>query len=47
LKILADGNNGKAEFVQTYSSSIVKDRGKKTLKLMKVGDKWKIYSEIM
>lgn len=47
LKISADGNNAKAVFTQTYSSSILKDKGKKTLELKKVGDEWKIYREYM
>lgn len=47
LKISADGNNAKAVFTQTYSSSILKDTGKKTLELKKVGNEWKIYREYM
>ncbi|MFA5321690.1 MAG: hypothetical protein WC373_03380, partial [Smithella sp.] len=47
LKISADGGSGRAEFVQTYMSSILEDKGKKTLKLKKIGDEWKIYREIM
>ncbi len=47
LKISADGNNAKAVFTQTYSSSILKDKGKKTLELKKMGNEWKIYREYM
>lgn len=47
LKISANGDSGTVEFVQTYVSSILKDKGNKTLKLKKVGNEWKIYGEIM
>jgi len=47
LKISMDGDNAKAVFTQTYSSSILKDKGKKTLELKKVGNEWKIVKEIM
>jgi hypothetical protein len=47
LKISTDGDNAKAVFTQTYSSSTLKDKGKKTLELKKVGKEWKIYKEIM
>lgn len=47
LKIQVDGNNAQAVFVQTYNSSILKDKGQKTLKLKKSGDTWKIYREMM
>ncbi|KQC09652.1 MAG: hypothetical protein APR62_13900 [Smithella sp. SDB] len=47
LQISADENNAIAKFTQTYSSSILKDKGTKTLELKKIGNKWKIYREIM
>ena len=47
LKIMVDGNNAQAVFIQTYTSSILKDEGQKTLKLKKAGDTWKIYREVM
>ena len=47
LQISADANTATAVFTQNYSSSILKDSGKKTLKLKKVNDQWKIYKEIM
>ena len=36
-----------ALFTQTYSSSILKDSGEKTLKLIKINNEWKIYEEVM
>ena len=45
LQISADGNNATAVFTQNYSSSTSKDSGKKTLKLRKINDEWKIYKE--
>jgi hypothetical protein len=36
-----------AVFTQSYSSSILTDKGKKTLELKKINDEWKIYREIM
>jgi len=45
LKITSDGKTAKAEFIQHYRSSILKDKGKKTLLLRKSGKDWKIYSE--
>jgi outer membrane beta-barrel protein len=36
-----------ALFTQTYSSSILKDSGEKTLKLIKINKEWKIYDEMM
>ncbi|KUG22177.1 hypothetical protein ASZ90_008042 [hydrocarbon metagenome] len=36
-----------ARFTQTYSSSILKDKGTKTLELKKIKNEWKIYREIM
>jgi hypothetical protein len=47
LKISIDGDNATAVFTQTYSSSVLKDRGKKTLELKKSGSEWKIFREIM
>ena len=47
LKITADGDHAEAVFIQTYSSSLLNDKGKKTLKLKKSGNEWKIYQEIM
>jgi ketosteroid isomerase-like protein len=47
LQISADGNFATAVFTQSYSSSILKDSGEKTLELRKINDKWKIYREIM
>jgi hypothetical protein len=34
-------------FTQSYSSSILKDKGEKILELRKTSDEWKIYKEIM
>jgi ketosteroid isomerase-like protein len=45
LKITTDGKTAKAEFIQHYRSSVLKDKGKKTLLLRKSGNDWKIYSE--
>jgi hypothetical protein len=42
-----DENKATAVFTQSYSSSILKDKGKKTLELKKINDEWKIYSEVM
>jgi hypothetical protein len=47
LQISEKGNSATAVFTQSYSSSILKDKGKKTLDLKKVGNEWKIYREIM
>ena len=47
LQISAEGNSATAIFTQSYSSSILKDKGKKTLELRKINDEWKIYKEIM
>jgi ketosteroid isomerase-like protein len=47
LQISAEGNSATAVFTQSYSSSILKDKGKKTLELRKINDEWKIYKEIM
>jgi hypothetical protein len=47
LEISADENKATAVFTQSYSSSILKDKGKKTLEMRKTGNHWKIYKEIM
>jgi len=47
LKISANGENATATFIQHYSSSVLKSKGKKTLNLKKTGHEWKIYREIM
>ena len=47
LKISVDGDTAKAVFTQSYSSSLLKDTGVKTLELKKIGDDWKIFREIM
>jgi len=46
LKISTEGDSAKVEFIQHYSSSVLKDKGKKTLLLRKVGNDWKIYREM-
>ena len=47
LLISERDNDATAVFTQYYSSSIFKDSGKKTLKLRRINDEWKIYKEIM
>ena len=47
LLISMDVNTATAVFTQSYSSSIFKDSGVKTLELRKINDEWKIYREIM
>jgi hypothetical protein len=47
LLISVDVNTATAVFTQSYSSSILKDKGKKTLELRKINEEWKIYREIM
>jgi hypothetical protein len=47
LQISVDENKATAVFTQSYSSSILHDKGKKTLELRKIGNQWKIYKEIM
>ena len=47
LLISVDVNTATATFTQSYSSSIFKDSGVKTLELRKINDEWKIYREIM
>ncbi|MGP8154899.1 MAG: hypothetical protein ACLQBQ_12325 [Smithella sp.] len=47
LQISADENIATAVFTQEYKSSILKDKGKKILKLRKIGNEWKIYKEFM
>ena len=47
--IVTQGNesSAKAVFTQNYSSSLLKDSGEKTLKLIKINNEWKIYEEVM
>ncbi len=47
LQISAGASTATVVFTQSYSSSILKDKGKKTLELRKINDEWKIYREIM
>jgi len=47
LQISTEGNSATAVFTQHYSSSILKDKGKKTLELRKINNEWKIYKEII
>jgi hypothetical protein len=47
LQISEEENSATAVFTQTYSSSILKDKGKKTLELRKIDNQWKIYKESM
>jgi murein L,D-transpeptidase YafK len=47
LQISVSGNTAKALFVQRYSSSTLKSKGKKTLELRKIDDQWKINKEII
>ncbi|PKN50555.1 MAG: hypothetical protein CVU55_16285 [Deltaproteobacteria bacterium HGW-Deltaproteobacteria-13] len=47
LQITQDEKIARAAFTQSYSSSILKDKGKKTLELKKIDGEWKIYREIM
>lgn len=47
LQISADEHKATAEFIQSYSSSILKDSGKKILELIKVNGEWKIIRETM
>jgi ketosteroid isomerase-like protein len=47
LQISVGVNTAVAVFTQSYSSSMLKDKGKKTLELKKINDEWKIYREIM
>ncbi|KFZ44608.1 hypothetical protein KD27_05085 [Smithella sp. D17] len=47
LQISVDENNAMTKFTQSYSSSILKDKGTKTLELRKINNEWKIYREIM
>jgi ketosteroid isomerase-like protein len=46
LQISVYVNGATAVFTQSYSSSILKDKGKKTLELRKENDEWKIYREV-
>jgi murein L,D-transpeptidase YafK len=47
IQVMVSGDNAKASFVQSYSSSILRGHGKKTLELKKLNNKWKISREIM
>jgi ketosteroid isomerase-like protein len=47
LQISVKENTAMATFIQSYSSSILKDKGKKTMELKKIDNQWKIYREIM
>ena len=47
LQISMNENSATAVFTQSYSSSILKDKGRKTLEMKKINDEWKIYKEIM
>ena len=47
LQVSVKGNNAMVTFTQSYSSSILKDKGKKTLELRKINNQWKIYREVM
>jgi ketosteroid isomerase-like protein len=47
LQILVEEEIAHVSFIQNYSSSILKDSGKKMLKLKKINNEWKIYKEIM
>ena len=47
LQISADANIATALFTQYYSSSILKDSGKKKLEVRKINNELKIYREIM
>lgn len=47
LQIVAGENIASAAFIQHYRSSIIKNSGKKILKLKKINNEWKIDKEIM
>jgi len=47
LLISVDENTATAVFSQSYSSSIFKDSGLKTLELRKINNEWKIFEETM
>jgi len=47
LQISADENIAKAVFIQHYSSSRLRSKGRKILELRKTGDDWKIFREII
>ena len=47
LQVSVKENNAMVTFTQSYSSSILKDKGKKTLELRKINNQWKIYREVM
>jgi len=47
LKISVSGDTATAIFIQQYSSSALKSKGKKTLEIKNIDNEWKIYREIM
>ena len=47
LQISVKDDSAMATFTQSYSSSLLKDKGKKTLELKKIDNQWKIYREVM
>lgn len=47
LRIFAQDTKATAVFHQSYSSSLLKDTGKKTLELIKIDGEWKISREMM
>lgn len=47
LRISVQGDTAKAVFTQSYSSSLLKDKGTKTLEMKRIGGEWKIFREMM
>jgi len=47
LKISVNNDTAEVSFIQSYNSSIMKSKGKKTLEIRKTGNEWKIIREIM
>ena len=47
LRISAQDTKATAVFYQSYSSSLLKDSGRKTLELLKINGEWKIFREMM
>ncbi|KQC08622.1 MAG: hypothetical protein APR62_04345 [Smithella sp. SDB] len=47
LRISVKEDTAMVTFTQSYSSSLLKDKGKKTLELKKINNEWKIYREVM
>jgi murein L,D-transpeptidase YafK len=47
VQVSVSSDVARASFVQSYSSSILKGHGKKSLELKKLNNKWKIQREIM